>query len=397
MKARTQTLYLWAILFMQLLFFAVCFFSRGNYFMSVFFGDIRDSFADFFKCMFYWYRNPYEEGYGNYPALGMLLFKFAHHFIPENLSLPDGLAYRNVSYSWHVFIIYNIICVYLTVIGLSKKCRLGGGNTKLLSAVILLSTPVLFSLERGNLVNLAFACTVFYYGYYDDKKLKHLAFIFLAIAAGIKIYPAIFGLILVKKRKILDTIELFVLGVSAFVLPFFYYGIDSIFVFVKSLYAFSAGMGQTRYGYNYALNNIFSLLEAELGFDHLGILVLVTKIALVIFMIWVLFVTKEEWIWWLMLFSMMIVIPSVSDEYMVLFMIIPFLEFLNSNKKDWLAGICFALILIPFPFPVIDKFSSINYKLSYSYLLYFVSFYLLFIYVGINVFRDDKKGVGLQN
>lgn len=48
--------------------------SHGQYFNSVFHPDPNDTFADFFKPMYDWWGNPYENPTlaVNYPALAVL-------------------------------------------------------------------------------------------------------------------------------------------------------------------------------------------------------------------------------------------------------------------------------------------------------------------------------------
>ena len=65
----------------EVLYYALCFSSRGEYFSSIFFGDVNDTYADFFKPLHDWSGNPYNELEScNYPALAMMMVKFLHYF-----------------------------------------------------------------------------------------------------------------------------------------------------------------------------------------------------------------------------------------------------------------------------------------------------------------------------
>ena len=133
---------------------------------------------------------------------------------------------------------------WVSKIGISKVSNLSSKNKKLLGLALLISMPVMFSFERGNQINLAFALTMFFVAYYNDerKNMKELALISLALSASLKLYPAVYGFILVKEKKWKETFRLFIYGVCAFFLPFLVYGRNAFRSFVECLLNFSGAM-----------------------------------------------------------------------------------------------------------------------------------------------------------
>jgi hypothetical protein len=73
-------------------------------------------------------------------------------------------------------------------------------NIVLIFTVGLLNTPLLSSLDRGNISGYV-ASFMFFGGYFLLKDRIYLAAFFIAIAAAIKIYPAILFLIFLSTRK----------------------------------------------------------------------------------------------------------------------------------------------------------------------------------------------------
>lgn len=66
---------------------------------------------------------------------------------------------------------------------------------------------------------------LYLYGYNSDKTLiKHLSFICLLIAAAFKIYPTIFGFLLLKEKRWKDAVICIAYGVSIFILPIVFLG-----------------------------------------------------------------------------------------------------------------------------------------------------------------------------
>lgn len=378
-----------------ILYYLICMLTRGEYFDSIFFGDHGDSFADFFKCVYGWNGNPYrDEGYANYPALALLMYKLCYHFLPIDVSVENGLEYRSVQSMWVVFLLYNLFVFWLSTISISKMLHIDEVGKKVFYAFLLLSFPVMFSLERGNQINLAFAFTIFFIAYYEDenKYLKELSYISLALAAGIKIYPAIFGVLLVRKGKWKETIRLVIYGCILFFVPFLYYGNGALHCFISSLLSFSdSQIG--RYGYNFSLINIFNLFLTIFNIEISEIIVKTLVILVLVFLFIYFIVSDVEWKRLLSLTLIMVFVPSISDAYLMLFMIAPYVSFISEYNflllfykklnrcgmsSYHIVAILFMILFIPWALPVISEYSTYNYYLTYSYIVYFLVI-LLFV------------------
>ena len=57
---------------------------------------------------------------------------------------------------------------------------------------------------------------------YDSEILykRHFAYICLSLAAGIKIYPAILGLLIIRRRDFKEVLSCLMYGILIFFLPF---------------------------------------------------------------------------------------------------------------------------------------------------------------------------------
>ncbi|MFR1477072.1 MAG: glycosyltransferase 87 family protein [Hydrogeniiclostridium mannosilyticum] len=72
----------------------------------------------------------------------------------------------------------------------------------LFSCSVLFSGPMFFLLERGNILIAVFAFSLVFLALYDSEKFSHrlIAYICLAVAAAIKLYPAVLGFLVLYKR-----------------------------------------------------------------------------------------------------------------------------------------------------------------------------------------------------
>ena len=381
----------------SILYFFICY-KESYYIDSVFFGDHNDTFADFFNCVYGGKGNSYIEGGGNYPALALLFFKICYKFVQHEGEIENGLAYRNMSIAWIELIIFFLFCIWLTCISISNMINIEIQFKRLFFFVLLFSTPVLFSIERGNIILLSFALTIFYISFRNDKNniLKEISFVFLAIAAAIKIYPAIFGLLLIKEKKHKEALRLTFYGILFFFIPFLYFGKNSLYIFFECLKEF-ANIQSENFAYNFS---IFSNLKLFFILNKINItynlLFLVTTL-LIGFIIISFWKTKNKWEEYLALTIIMLWIPKVSYAYVMLFMIIPFSEFINniyntdyfstlSNRiiERNIPGLLFFILFTPWALPIIPEFSTFNYKLTYTYIVYYIVTFALGMFLLFN-------------
>lgn len=88
--------------------------------------------------------------------------------------------------------------------------------------LLFFSSIFIFSIERGNLIILSAACVNYFFAYFqDDRKSKvYFALFALCVATILKIYPAIFGLLLLKEKRYKDILWCFAIGIPMVFLPY---------------------------------------------------------------------------------------------------------------------------------------------------------------------------------
>lgn len=383
-------IYIAFILFCCLLFWVICLSNGGKFIDSVFFQDRNDSFMDYFNSLINANYDPYADRLSNYPALACLFYKFMKSATPLTVNINDAFALRNSRDTLLVFILYNFISIWSVQTMLDKKISLHGKSKKILFLSVFLSAPFLYAIERGNLILLVFAFTLFFCLFYDSKNkvIKEISFIALAIAAAMKLYPAVFGLILLKKGKMKEAVRLALYGILIFSVPFlFYQGIDSIKIMIKAISI--VNNYDLGYGYNFSLYNIvnmigeiYSTVISKSAFNIISIGIIIGSVIGIIYI-------KEQWKISLILSLMIILIPKTSYSYSAIFIIIPFLLFINkilakSKYNNILSlsfyerchAVFFAILLIPWPMGSISMLSQ-NFSYGVSYSMFFQYFAVL--------------------
>ncbi len=419
-------IYLLVILFFSALYYSFCFFVKNDFFQAVAFYDVKDTFMDWFNCVCAYDGNPYLREVGtNYPALAVLVFKLFRFGIPAEILEEGGKVLRTYQNPWIIFMLYNGVLIWVFCVSINYKLKLGYWDKALFFAVCLFSFPVLFALERGNLINLAFVLTLFFFCFYDEenKVLKELAFLALAIAAAIKIYPAIFGFLLLKQHRIKECIRLVIYGVFCFVTPFFWFGgLKAVWSFVNGILFFTNNRTTTAseisdvisaseasptavtimppsYGYNFSFSNMCKVFQEILGMHVPDKIVSIGLICLSVVLLIAAFTTRERWKELLSYTLLLVLLPSFSGAYAMLFLFIPFVEYLNtkieckrlseSTAMNFVYALLMLLLLVPWALPNVPAFSPDIQPgpLTGSYLLYFVCISGLVLLMFCEVFR----------
>lgn len=353
-----------------------------------FFNSIRDAGAE----------DVYTARNNIYPPLSLLIFKILGFIVSDDLvDLPNKqrVLLQSDQKCMMVYIIFAcIIILSMSTIINTYVNRLKWKNKKkeevlnsVISFALILSYPVMYCIERGNIIILSMIFTMFFIFFkdVDNKIIRELSYISLAIAAGIKLYPAIFGLLLLFEKKYKDAARLVVYGIIAVFLPFIF--------FINKPETLSIGLNNcltlasvtnnnllAANGDSSALSNIIENLisfatkkKNRLNFSSVSIQNFVflvnplnTKLATIVMCITEavaiagLAFTKKKWQQIFLLAYIMLNIPSASSSYALTFLIIPFIMFLfddegngypaeKRHKIDYFYILCFALLLTPLP------------------------------------------------
>jgi hypothetical protein len=237
--------------------------------------------------------------------------------------------------------------------------------TKVQYAFVLsvLSYPVIFVIDRGNLEMLLFVFIALFFYFLYARRSPWLAALFLGAAIAFKLYPATLLLLLLAERrfKVLGLSIAMAFGLTALgagasgVL-----GHHSFMEIVRMSTSDKAGYQQYFVYLDGGLQHghtLWGLLRIP-GFLHgtpvtVGDTRIYTGVAAIVFLAlstYVLFYERERWK--RVLFSMVpaILLPFTSGDYTLIHMYFPLVFFLNAprtSRWDSVYVILFALLLIP--------------------------------------------------
>jgi len=346
---------------------------------SIFFSNCGDFLADSSNVTGYSSaRDPYHNlvyGLGEkaYPPLTYVIMYFVSRIVDAQSYAIRDQSYFGIVTNFKylaIFLVFIIIIMILmyTLIQVTKKGKM---SVKIMTAMALCcSAPMIYSIERGNTIIFTVLLCMFYLFYYnsENKILKELALIALAGAVGFKMTPAILGIMLLYNKQFKEAIRAAIYGIIIVFGPFiFLHGgfsniplmFDNIKLnlkFYTSLDGCTLTASINRFGKLF-MNN-FAMTDTII--DKLK--TFTTVISLLLLVVVPFFKTSWEKVAAVVI--VLIILPSHSGTYCVLYILPVIVMFLNEEKHrniDFLYLLCMIMISWDFVCKASELF---NYNLA---------------------------------
>ncbi len=341
-------------------FFLQVYLTHGTVTRGIFFQDTNDTFMDFFKVQkSITSLAPVSEGI--YPPLSYIIMLPFNRFVDYNT--VDPLTARDMQLGIMSLIVYLAFWVFIACVFLSKIFKKHRGQNIFIVFLLLLSAPMIFLFERGNINVAVLAFLAIFFAYYEDKSpvLRELAIVALAVATGIKLYPALFGLLLLKKETIFSFLRLVAYCVLLIILPVFLFdgGLDNIKKMAQNILSFSdtlAGWPDSP-----ALRSILGFgamfrsasIKFGVGHDWYQQAAQITSYIMLAGSVIGSFFINKKWKKVALLACPIVLFPAMSGIYNIVYFFVPILFFLGEEKREWtdyLYMVLFIVMLNPVQF-----------------------------------------------
>ena len=338
-------------------FFFLSIFSQGmeSRCTGFFFLSFDDFLADFLNVVGYSaYGDPYhclaytglsEKGY---PPLCYVLMRPFANLVPINQYYEQN----NFLDMYHkplllLMIMLMLSFIMITLYSIIKSKTDGNAFEKnLMAALLVMSSPVLFTIERGNIILLSFVFVMIFIFYYNDENAikKELALVSLGLAFGLKLSPALFGCLLLFNKQYKEAVRAAIYGLLFLFVPFLFLkgGFSNIPDMIGNMrllsasYSADSGCTLTSCLTSIGSNPDFAFLIGG-RFRYLVCLYLgVCSIF-----------CRRYWERVTILGLIILLIPIPSHYYNILYMIpsaILFFKEKQFRKLDWIALICFIIL-----------------------------------------------------
>ena len=266
-----------------------------------------------------------------------------------------------------IYLLYSIVCMILILYAISLFIRKKGFLYQVLFPILLvISYPFAFTtFQRGNSVLVVAALISIALSWRNDssKLKKELALVLIAFCFGLKIYPAVFGLMYLKEKRFFEAVRLTVYGLLVFFVPFvFFGGTEGLKTLLGTLINLNSGVHRCTVS-----GLVNQITESIFGYSIDGFTLFVQMLFLILSLA-AFFLTKDKWGEVLILCGLMTVYISSSWNYTCIYMLPALLVFLSEKgfepirikKGSWIEILVFILFLISFsiPYPLGASFVS---------------------------------------
>lgn len=177
-----------------------------------------------------------RDDWGVFPPLAYMLYRFLHALTARDGNFAETPAeYQEQDYALLVFL---FSVTFLTLAFLYAVKIWNRKRYKALFLCLLTSVPFLAGCyERGNSCLIVVVLLLIATKWKDDdsKAKRELALLAIAVCAGLKIYPAVFGLPYLKERRWKEAVRLTIYGVVLFFVPFVFFGNGAFFEWLRNM------------------------------------------------------------------------------------------------------------------------------------------------------------------
>lgn len=360
-------------------------------------------FSDFVEIMnFSLDDSPYVDGVGSsYPPLAIaVLYPFAL-ICKGAFAKYNGETFEDINELtskiachwefWLALVLFFCISIFSIAYIASRICRFNFKNSVKLTLAIAFSGPFVYAIMRGNTIYFALIFVLLFLLLYKSENpvLREIALLSLAFAGCLKLYPLFFGVFLLKDKKIFASVRVAVYFALMFFIPFLFISGNEggANPFVENLQGFMSDAERLLNFRNLSITAllyktvyVFSHSAAESqAFDivNLVILILVFLAATVLAVC-----AKSNFSRAVICTGIIILIPSVTYFYVLIFMIIPFMEYFKNYdsipKKERI------MYLALFMFIAITPIMIPQFYIPHALIVIFIM-----CYEGTKVIRKD--------
>ena len=237
----------------------IFFLTNENGYFSSGYGNVS-YFCDFFEPVIPALGlDAYNQGSQNPPLLNILYYLFGQTGGYADRTAFEAFHQTGNYAKAHLFIFMMAMFLLLVLFNSYKETS---GYKYCLMCILMASLPFSNAVSTGNPMILAVTLTTVYLFNYnsENSRDREVALICLGIAAGLKMYPCIFGLLTLCRGNLKETLRLVIYGLVFVFLPFLFFkgGFANIPLIAENTMKYNTGMW-TYFSFRY-------LIYANAGF-----------------------------------------------------------------------------------------------------------------------------------
>lgn len=343
--------------FSLLIFIIAGLLSQGETVYYMFWKDHDGTFMDFFDSIVYSSYLPYTYWGVIYPPLVTTFYNILGHFMIPFVEPSDvylGYVLRNSQMGLVIYLAITAVSVYLIVWFMRRVLKVESSIKELIIVLLIVSYPFVCIIEHGNVILIAlFFSFLFVWGYRsENKKIRYLSYLALAIAVGFKIYPVLLGILIIKESRYKEAIICCIMGACMLFIPFLFTD-GNPFILFDIIYNYIDL--EAPFGFININQFMLTILLPVLSNSTINIISYVIVAIMYAVTLVIVFTDKEIEFWKILALICCCIIlgPGVGSSYVFVYLIIPLIFFLNEggrmSKFKIIYVLCFIIIFALMP------------------------------------------------
>ncbi|WII08514.1 glycosyltransferase 87 family protein [Methanomassiliicoccales archaeon LGM-DZ1] len=360
------SIFCFLMLFGLIISFISAILTVGRSFNGIFLKDWADVFMDHFNSVMYSDDDPYSKWDVMYPPLITLFYAFiAYITVPFTVDFglhSLAMNMRSSNEPMMVFILLMTVAIYFIHFVFTEKLNesMGARRTEGLFLLTLVSFPMVYCISRGNCLILCLIfILLFLEGYKSENRIIRLfSFVCLGIAAGIKIVPAIFAILILRERKYRDFVTCFIIVCILLIVPFIFTD-GSLMGMLDTITDTANGRAGSEGIFN------FSDLVEIIGISSSVGSVLKITVMLLAFIVILFDREMKEWEAVMLIGALLCTTFSIGTPYLSLYLIPGIVYFFGNEKKTKVTVAVAILLAIAFSmFPSLEEFQIVLFSVK---------------------------------
>ena len=285
-----------------------------------------------------------------FPPFAYLLYYLLYRINPHAFKVNEWRECRDYQYNPLVYLMLAILVVLLFQFLVDRLLpQYSRSRNQLLVIAVVFSAPMMAgAIERGNVsfFTAVLLLAALYLRDSDETWKRETALFFIAAASGLKLYPAVFGVIYIVEKRYKEGMRLLIYGILVFLVPFaFCGGIPGLIQYFKILFFFE---NQGYRSWTNVRNYLLCISDLLGQYENSASFVKYFKLTENIYLLFCLasmFKTKEKWKHVLYTSGIMALYVPFSYRYTSVYMLIPLVMYFaqDKDKQKRIYSILFAL------------------------------------------------------
>lgn len=325
-----------------------------------------------------------------FPPLAYWMYYVLYRLTVIRSGMPEDIKAEAIPGALSIFTIYLIFNAVLFFCAIQMTGKKRKGKDLLLFTLLMLSSVFAgsgYMLGNSAMLVLALLMAALQLIENPDTLRREAGLLLLAVCVAMKIYPAVFGLVLLKKKKYGELFRLVLYSLVLLLTPFaFFGGLEGFQAWIGNLTGPLQSMNF--YGKPQFLKGVFYTLICTLtGREEMGWSSALTYLVCLLWA-WLAWRSKSRWRTQFFLTCIMVFFPSSAYRYTLAYFAIPLVTLLKeepdtSLQNRW-SKVIFALFGLLYTIPVwwllvmpLERRFSIHTVTSVEIYLYLVAYLLV--------------------